>query len=282
MDKKDWSLEESKKKFIEIKEVIRDKNPTLLKWIPGFVLNYIRKITHEDDVNRLMADYGHLHGMDFVHALIADFGVEIDLRGAENIPLTEPVIFASNHPLGGFDGIAFMHAIGKYRQDIRFLVNDILTNIKNFDPLFVAVNKHGSHGRGAARLIEETYAGDNAVLVFPAGLVSRKQQGGISDLEWKKSFITKAKKYKKDIVPVYIDGRNSSFFYNLAKFRKKIGIKANVEMMYLADEMFGQKNKKVTIHVGKPISYQYFDDTKSEKDWAEDVKKVVYSIASES
>ncbi|AGA79910.1 1-acyl-sn-glycerol-3-phosphate acyltransferase [Echinicola vietnamensis] len=282
MDKNDWSLEESKKKFIEIKEVIRDKNPKLLKWIPGFVLNYIRKITHEDEVNRLMADYGHLHGMEFVNALILDFGVQIDLKGAENIPQTAPVIFVSNHPLGGFDGIAFMHAIGKYRQDIRFLVNDILTNVKNFDPLFVPVNKHGSHGRKAARLIEETYAGENAVLVFPAGLVSRKQAHGISDLEWKKSFITKAKKYKKDIVPVYIDGRNSSFFYNLAKFRKKIGVKANIEMMYLADEMFGQKNKKVTIHVGKPISYQYFDDTKSEKDWAAEVKSIVYSMASES
>ncbi|AWW28975.1 glycerol acyltransferase [Echinicola strongylocentroti] len=275
-------MEESKEKFIEIKEVIREKNPALLKWIPGFVLNYIRKITHEDEINRMMADYGHLYGMDFVHVLIEDFGVDIVLKGAEHIPKTEPVIFASNHPMGGFDGIAFIHAIGRYRQDIRFLVNDILTNIKNFDPLFVPVNKHGSHGRKAARLIEETYAGDKAILVFPAGLVSRKQKHGISDLEWKKSFIAKAKKYQKDVVPVYIDGRNSPFFYNLARLRKKIGVKANIEMMYLGDEMFGQKNKKVTIHVGKPISYKYFDDTKSEKDWAEEVKAIVYSLATES
>ncbi|GAB3647674.1 1-acyl-sn-glycerol-3-phosphate acyltransferase [Echinicola sediminis] len=275
-------MDESQKKFIEIKKVIRDKNPALLKWVPGFVVNYIRRIAHEDDINRIMARWGHLQGLEFVNALIEEFGVNIALKGTENIPLEESVIFASNHPLGGLDGIAFMYAIGQYRQDIRFLVNDILTNIKNFEPLFIPVNKHGSHGRQAARLIEDTYAGDNAVLVFPAGLVSRKQKEGIKDLEWKKSFISKAKKYKKNVVPVYINGKNSSFFYNLANLRKKVGVKANIEMLYLADEMFGQKNKKVTIHVGKPISYKYFDESKSEKDWAEEVKNMVYSLATES
>jgi len=275
-------LDEPQKKFIEIKKVIRDKNPALLKWIPGFVVNYIRRIAHEDDINRIMAKLGHLQGLDFVNALIEEFGVKIELKGTENIPMEQSVIFASNHPLGGLDGIAFIYAIGQYRQDLRFLVNDILTNIKNFEPLFVPVNKHGSHGRTAAKLIEETYGGENAVLVFPAGLVSRKQKEGIKDLEWKKSFVAKAKKYQKDVVPVYINGKNSAFFYNLANIRKKIGVKANIEMLYLADEMFGQKNKKVTIHVGKPISYKYFDESKSEKDWAEEVKNTVYSLATES
>ena len=275
-------MDEPQKKFIEIKKVIRDKNPALLKWIPGFVVNYIRRIAHEDDINRIMAKLGHLQGLDFVNALIEEFGVKIELKGTENIPMEQSVIFASNHPLGGLDGIAFIYAIGQYRQDLRFLVNDILTNIKNFEPLFVPVNKHGSHGRTAAKLIEETYGGENAVLVFPAGLVSRKQKEGIKDLEWKKSFVAKAKKYQKDVVPVYINGKNSAFFYNLANIRKKIGVKANIEMLYLADEMFGQKNKKVTIHVGKPISYKYFDESKSEKDWAEEVKNTVYSLATES
>ncbi|MDN3670986.1 1-acyl-sn-glycerol-3-phosphate acyltransferase [Echinicola jeungdonensis] len=274
-------LKEPENKFIEIRKVIQDKNPKLLKWIPKFVLNYIRKIAHEDDLNNIMKKWGHLHGLEFVDALIQEFGVEVELKGEENIPMDRSVIFASNHPLGGLDGIAFMHALGKYRKDLRFLVNDILTLIKNFEPLFVPVNKHGAHGRAAAKTIEETYAGDYAVLIFPSGLVSRKQEGDIKDLDWKKSFINKAKKYKKDVVPVYIEGKNSNFFYNLAMIRKKIGIEANVEMFYLADEMFAQKNKKVTIHVGKPISYNYFDSSKSEKDWAEEVKNKVYSIASE-
>lgn len=268
-----------KKPFIEIDEVIKNKNPKMYKWLPGFVLSYIKRIAHEKDINQVMAAIGHLQGMDFVNALVGEFGVEVELRGEENIPLDQPVIFAANHPLGGMDGIAFMYALGKHRTDIRFLVNDILTNIKNFEPIFIPVNKHGSNSRDVSRLIEETYAGDHAVLVFPAGLVSRKQAHGIEDLEWKKSFISKAKRYKKDIVPVFIQGKNSNFFYNLARLRKQLGIQANIEMFYLADEMFSQRGKKVTIHVGKPISYEYFDKSKTESEWAEEVKKVVYQLA---
>jgi putative hemolysin len=267
------------KPFIDIAEVLKDKNPGLHKWMPGFVLSYIKRIVHEKDINQVMANIGHLQGMDFVNALVDEFGVEVSLTGAENIPLDRPVIFASNHPLGGMDGIAFMYALGKYRTDIRFLVNDILTNIKNFEPMFVPVNKHGANSREVSKLIEETYAGEHAVLVFPAGLVSRKQAEGVKDLEWKKSFISKAKRYKKDIVPVYIEGRNSDFFYNLARFRKQLGIKANVEMFYLADEMFAQRGKKVVIHIGKPISYKYFDKLKTETEWAEEVKRIVYQMA---
>ncbi|EOZ93577.1 Hemolysin A [Indibacter alkaliphilus LW1] len=267
------------KPFIDIAEVLKDKNPGLHKWMPGFVLSYIKRIVHEKDINQVMANIGHLQGMDFVNALVDEFGVEVSLAGAENIPLDRPVIFASNHPLGGMDGIAFMYALGKYRTDIRFLVNDILTNIKNFEPMFVPVNKHGANSREVSKLIEETYAGEHAVLVFPAGLVSRKQAEGVKDLEWKKSFISKAKRYKKDVVPVYIEGKNSDFFYNLARFRKQLGIKANLEMFYLADEMFAQRGKKVVIHIGKPISYEYFDKLKTETEWAEEVKRIVYQMA---
>ncbi|SKB45378.1 Putative hemolysin [Parapedobacter luteus] len=273
---------EDKDKYIVIREVIRKKNPALLRWMPRFVLRYIERVVHEEDINHIMAKIGHLHGLAFVDALIAELGVVVELTGETYIPKTGGVIFASNHPLGGLDGIAFMHALGRYRQDIKFLVNDILLNIKNLEPLFIGVNKHGAQGRQGIAQIEEAYAQEHALLVFPAGLVSRKQQGKIEDLEWKKSFISKAKRYRKDIVPVYIDGKNSSFFYNFARFRESIGIKANVEMFYLADEMFAQRNKKVTICIGKPISYTYFDSSKSEKEWAADVKRTVYNLAPEN
>ena len=243
------------------------------------MLKYIKRIVHQDDINRVMAKIGHFQGQQFVNALLEEFGVEVQLTGAENIPLDRPVIFASNHPLGGLDGIAVMKALGEYRNDLRFLVNDILTNIKNFEPIFVPVNKHGTNSREVTKLIEETYSGDYAVLVFPAGLVSRKQPGGIRDLEWKKSFISKSKRYQKDVVPVYIEGRNSNFFYNFANLRKKLGIKSNIEMFYLPDEMFSQQGNKVTIHVGKPISYQYFDKSKTESQWAEVVKELVYQMS---
>lgn len=269
------------KKFIVIREVIGKKNPKLLKWLPGFVLKYIERIVHEDDINAVMQNIGHLEGLDFVDALISqELNVKVNITGAENIPRSGGAVFASNHPLGGLDGIAFMHALGRYRKDIKFLVNDILMNIKNLGPLFIPINKHGSQAREAMRWIDETYGSDQAMLVFPAGLVSRKRKNGVvKDLEWKKSFVAKAKKFKKDIIPVYIEGRNSDFFYNLARFRRNIGIGANLEMFYLADEMFAQRNKTVTIHIGKPIPYEELNDGRSEQAWADHIKEIVYAMA---
>lgn len=270
---------DSQGKYIVIRDVFRKKNPGLYKWIPGFLLRYIERTVHEDEINDTMAKIGHLEGLAFVDALVAHLGVRVELEGAENIPTDGGIIFASNHPLGGLDGIVFMQALGKHRKDIKFLVNDILLNIKNLEPLFVGVNKHGTQGRAGIEQIDQAYAQDHALLVFPAGLVSRKRKGVIKDLEWRKSFINKAKKYQKAIVPVYIKGRNSNFFYGLARMREKIGIKPNIEMFFLPDEMFSQKNKTVSIKIGKPLPASMFDSSKSEKEWAEEVKNIVYKMA---
>lgn len=269
-------------KYIIIKEVIRHKNPKLLKWIPGFVLRYIERVAHEDDINDIMHKLGHLEGLDFIDGLIEYLDFKVVLKGAENIPKEGGVIFASNHPLGGLDGIAFMHALGQYRKDVKFIVNDLLLHIKNLQPLFVGVNKHGTQAKHAIQAIDEAYAKDHALLVFPAGLVSRKIGGKIQDLEWTKSFVSKAKKYKREIIPVYIDGKNSKFFYNFARLRQQVGVKANIEMFYLADELFAQRNKQVTIIIGEPIPYQHFDKSKSEKEWAAEVRKVAYNLSPEN
>lgn len=269
----------AKAKFLDVRKVIKSKNPALFKLMPGVLLRYIQHIVHEDELNLIMERNKDLRDLEFIDALISEFGIEVELTGAENIPLKEPAIFVANHPLGGLDGVALIHALGKYRSDIKFLVNDILTHVENVNSLFVPINKHGSNAKEAVAFIEETYAGPGAILVFPAGLVSRKQKGGIRDLEWNKSFVKRSRRYKKDVVPVHIGGRNSSFFYNLAKLRKGLGIKANIEMFYLVDEMFAQKDKKLTIHIGKPISYEYFDSSKNDKHWAEVVKLHVYAMS---
>ncbi|MDR2283386.1 MAG: 1-acyl-sn-glycerol-3-phosphate acyltransferase [Sphingobacterium sp.] len=270
-----------KDKFIQVREVIRKKSPGLAKWIPGPLLSYLERTIHESEINDIMYRFRDLQGLDFVDALIADLGVEVILEGEENIPDSEAVIFASNHPLGGLDGIAFMHAIGRYRRDVKFLVNDILMNVGNLQPLFVGVNKIGGQDKNAIAAIEEAYAGEHALLVFPAGLVSRKIHGKIEDLEWKKSFVSKAKKYKKDVIPVYIDGKNSSFFYNLSRWRAKLGVKFNVEMLYLADEFFAQRNQRVVIKIGKKIPYTFFDTSKNERQWAAYTRQLVYELKTE-
>lgn len=267
-----------REKYIELEKVLAEKNPSLAKWLPRFVANYIKRIIHQDELNEIMYLHGDKHGLPFVRSGLDYLDTRVKTVGLENIPKDEGVILASNHPLGGLDGIAFMKAVGEVRDDIQFLVNDILMNIKNMEPLFIPVNKVGNNARAALKVIEETYAKDVAVLVFPAGLVSRRLPEGIGDLTWQKSFIARAKKYQKNIIPVHIDGKNSSWFYNLSRWRSKLGIKANLEMFYLADEMFKQRGKTITITFGEPVSWQSFDKSKSLIEWAEYMRALTYAL----
>jgi len=265
-------------KFIDIEKAIALKNPALLKWMPGFLLRYIKRVTHEEWLNSVLNKHLSKTGLEFTEALVHEFEMDVTLTGAEHIPATGGVILASNHPLGGMDGIAFLHAIGKIRPDVRLLVNDLLMTFNNFSPLFVPVNKHGKNSIEANRKIEEVYEQGYAVLIFPAGMVSRKQEGGIKDLLWRKSFISKAVKNKLDIVPCHISGRNSPFFYNLANFRKKVGLKANLEMFWLVDEMYHQRKGKIDIKLGKPVSYTHFETSETDAHWADYMKAKVYEL----
>jgi putative hemolysin len=265
-------------KFIDVRKIISNKNPRLLKVMPGFLINYLKRIIHQDEINDFIERNKTKFDFDFLAQIIAEFSKSVTSVGLENVPADKRIIIASNHPLGGLDGVALMHVMGNVRKDILFPVNDILMNLVNIKNLFIPINKHGTNAQNL-RIINETFSSDKAVLYFPAGLVSRKQKGGkIEDLEWKKTFISYAKKYKRDIVPTYINGSNSNFFYNLARNRKVLGIKANLEMLYLVDEFYKQRDKEICIHFGKPIPYTVFDQTHTDIVWAEKMKQHVYQL----
>ncbi|MBS1634800.1 MAG: 1-acyl-sn-glycerol-3-phosphate acyltransferase [Bacteroidetes bacterium] len=266
-------------KFIDSERIIREKSPTLYKWLPKFVLRWLKRKLHEDELNAAMNRHLDKFGLEYNIAAISEFGIRPEIRHAENVPANGGVIIAANHPLGGLDGIALIYAVGQIRPDVRFLVNDILRNIKNYGDVFVGVNKVGATTRDALKVIEDVYASDAAVLVFPAGLVSRKQNGGIKDLEWNKSFVSKALKYNKPILPVFIEGKNSNFFYNFSMWRKRLGIKGNIEMLFLPDEMFKQKDQTIRIHFGKPFDASMLDNSKDQAQWAREIKSYVYSDA---
>lgn len=266
-----------RKKFIDVEKVIREKSPSLYKWLPKFIIKWLKKKLHEDEINAAMSRHEHEFGLDYNDAALYEFGVKVKAHGFENIPKTGRIIIAANHPLGGLDGIALIKAVGDVRPDVRFIVNDVLRNLKNFGDIFVGVNKVGNNTRNALNTIEEVYGSESAVLVFPAGLVSRKQKGEIKDLEWNKSFISKAIKYKTFVLPTYIEGTNSRFFYNFSLWRKRFGIKGNLEMLFLPDEMFKQKGKTIKIYFGNPISYELFDKQKTQAQWAQAVKAYIYS-----
>jgi hypothetical protein len=270
-------------RLIDIEALFASKNPKLLRFIPRFVLSYLKRITHQEEINGYIWRNRDKFGLPFVEAILKEFGVKaeiIDKRVVRD-QLSGRLIVASNHPLGGLDGMALMHVLGKIRTDIIFPVNDLLMNVPGLRPLFIPINKHGRNTENA-HIIDRTFASDKMILFFPAGLVSRKQRINdkmvICDLEWKNTFIKKAKKYQRDIIPVYIAGRNSNWFYNLARWRKKLGIKANIEMLYLVDEMSRQFNKTITIIIGDPIAFTSFDKSKTETQWAAWVKKKVYGL----
>lgn len=264
---------------IDIEAVIKAKVPKAAKKIPGFVYRFLKKTICQERINYILRRYAGDEGVDFARDLLNELNVTIKLEGEENIPPQGKFTFVSNHPLGGLDGIALVAAVGeKYNSNIRFLVNDLLMNVKPLASVFIPINKHGGQAKDAAEVVTEAYQSDNQILFFPAGLVSRLQHGEVRDLEWKKAFIAKTVQFQRDIIPIYFNGNNSMFFYRLAQIRKRLGIKFNIEMVYLPNELFKSKNKTFSIRFGKPIPWQTFDKTKSQVEWANVVKQLVYQM----
>jgi len=271
-------MADKKNKFIDLKRIIAEKNPALLKWMPGFLFRYIKRIIHEDEINEFIDQNKNVKNKEFCDAVVESFEIKLKVSGLENIPKNGGCILAANHPLGGMDAMAIVTQIYNIRPDMTFIVNDILMNLENLKELFTGVDKHKANTAKSLQNVNELFASDKAVFLFPAGLVSRKRRGVVKDLEWKKTFISRAKKFNKQIIPIYIECKLSNFFYRLANFRKLIGIKANIEMLYLADEMFKQKNKTIEFKIGKPINPKVFTKEKKDIEWAQWVKNKVYNL----
>lgn len=265
---------------LDIDGVLRAKAKKHYNKIPKFAINYLKRTIYQDELNAIIERNQDKQGVDFMCALVdKEFRLDLKIHGEENIPEEGKFIFASNHPLGGLDGICLSAHLGKkYSGKIKYLVNDVLLNIKNLESIFVPINKYGSQAKLSAAAINEAYTSDNQIITFPAGLCSRKQNGKIKDLEWMKSFVVKAIEHKRDIIPVHFDAKNSNFFYNFANIRKSLGLKFNIELIYLPGEMF--KNKDQTFHItfGEPISWQSLDKSKSPAQWAEEIRTIVYNL----
>ncbi|MDX1653315.1 MAG: 1-acyl-sn-glycerol-3-phosphate acyltransferase [Brumimicrobium sp.] len=265
-------------KFIDIRKVIGEKNPRLLKTLPSFVVRYLQRILHEKDVNKFIREHKEDTPIEFCLAVMNKFNIQLSVEGKEHVPESGGAVLAVNHPLGGMDAMALVTVLHDKRPDIKFVVNDILLHLENLRPIFVGVNKHGGMAAESLKKVDEAFAGDSLLCIFPAGLVSRKHRKEVRDLQWRKTFITRSKKYNKSIIPVFIDGELSSFFYNLYKFRKFAGIKANIEMLYLVNELYKQQDKHIRIIFGEPISSVSLDNSRSDAQWAEHIKNKVYEL----
>ncbi|HON54407.1 MAG TPA: 1-acyl-sn-glycerol-3-phosphate acyltransferase [Bacteroidales bacterium] len=264
---------------VDVRSVIKSKNPDLLRYIPGFIINWVERLICQDEINNILDKYGNLKGVPFATATLRELNATYSVSGIDKIANNGRYIIVSNHPLGGFDGMILMDIFGNYYNNkIRFVVNDLLSAVEPLKPIFLPVNKFGKQSVEIAEKIHQEYTSDNQIITFPAGLCSRLINGRIIDLEWKKSFVNQAIKYKRDIIPIYFDGKNSNFFYRFANIRKKLGIKFNYELILLPREMFKQRGGKFNIYIGDPIHCEELAHNGTPAEWTAKIRKTVYSL----
>jgi putative hemolysin len=258
---------------VNVRKILATKAPK--SKVPEFLIRYLEKIAHQDEINEFLSRKGHLHGIEFLEESIKFIGIELNVYGIDKIPEGR-YTFAGNHPMGGVDGMSAGFEVYKKfpERNIMFLSNDILSTIINLHPLFVPVNKVGKmkQDRSLPQRVDEVYQSDRQMVIFPAGKCARRQNGKITEQKWSKSFIQKSIETQRDIVPLYFEGQNSNFFYNLANIRSFFGIKTNIEMLFLVDEMFKQRGKTFNVIFGDPVSYKYFDNSRTAQEWADWVR----------
>lgn len=275
-------MNESIEKTIDIEKILRDKMGKKARYVPRFVISWLKKIIHEDEVNRFLWENRKLEGTEWLTACVQYLDMTLDIVGAENLPDKHDgklYTFVSNHPLGGQDGVSLGSIIGQhYDGKFRYLVNDLLLNLPGLKPVSIGINKTGRQSRDFPRMVEAGFNSDNHLLMFPAGLNSRKLNGKIHDLPWKKTFITKSVETHRDVVPIHFSGRNSKRFYRIAKFSDR-WLPFNLAMLFLVDEMYRNVGKTFRITIGEPIPWQTFNKTKSPMEWAKFVEDRVYGLS---
>ena len=273
---------DSKVFTIDIDEIVRGKAGAKARFVPRFVLSWLKRIIHQDEVNEFILSEGDKQGMPWLDDCMEYLGTKLNVKGLENLPDDSDgrlFTFVSNHPLGGPDGVALGHLLGhRYDGRIKYLVNDLLMNLHGLAPFFVPINKTGKQSRNFPQLVEAVFNSPNHIIMFPAGLCSRRINGQIHDLPWQKTFITKSVETQRDIVPIRFNGRNSDFFYRIANVGKRLGLKFNIAMLYLVDELYKNRGKTFDVTIGKPIPYSTFDKSRKPQEWAAYVEDIVYKL----
>lgn len=273
---------ETTERTIDLDRIIREKMGTKARYVPSVAVRWLKHIIHQDEVNRFLWESRDKKGTEWLEECTRYLDMTLDIEGLENLPDKNDgrlYTFVSNHPLGGVDGVALGAIIGRhYDGRFRYLVNDLLMNLPGLAPLCIPINKTGKQSRSFPEMVEAGFSGDNHILMFPAGICSRKIDGQIHDLPWKKTFITKSVETKRDIVPIHFGGRNSDFFYGLANVCKALHIKFNIAVLFLVDEMYKNVHKSFRVAIGKPIPWQTFDKSKTAMEWAKYVQDMVYRL----
>lgn len=268
-------------KTIDINAILESKMGAKAKWVPRPLKSWLKRIVHQDAVNAFLWENRDKTGTEWLEACVRYLDMTLELHGEENLPAKDDgrlYTFVSNHPLGGEDGVALGAIIGRhYDSRFRYLVNDLLMNLPGLAPLCIPINKTGKQSRDFPRMVKAGFESQNHMLMFPAGLCSRRKNGVISDIPWTKTFISKSVEYQRDVVPIHFSGENSNFFYRLANFSDRC-LPFNLAMLFLVDEMYKNTHKTFRVSFGKPIPWQTFDKSKTPTEWAQWVRARVYEL----
>ncbi|MCM1225554.1 MAG: 1-acyl-sn-glycerol-3-phosphate acyltransferase, partial [Lachnospiraceae bacterium] len=245
---------------INIGNALRSKLGDKARFVPRFAVRWLERAVHTDELNDMLRRFYPLTGADFCKAVMQDMDIELRVANPQSLPPRDDsrVIFVCNHPLGGLDGITLISLLSDiYGGGVKFVVNDLLMAVQPLQDVFLPINKHGKQSRKNAQDLAAAMNGDSPVLVFPAGLVSRLgADGKIRDLNWRKMFVVKAMQYHRDVVPLFFSGENSSGFYSMAKWRARLKIPFNIEMVRLPSEMLKARGGKFSLAVGDRIPWQ--------------------------
>lgn len=265
-------------KYIDIEKSISESKSKLLKRIPTFAIKWIKLIIKQDEINHILSKYANSSGKDFLDKIIEEFNVKIVIEGKEHLPENGKCFFVANHPYGILDGLILTHIVSEKYGSLKAIANDAFMLIPQLHPFIAAVNVYDRSSKAYVKALDETFAMDIPITHFPAGEVSRVYNKKIQDTEWQKSFIKKAISNNRAIVPIYFYGRNSLLFYTIFSLRRLFHIKVNLELMLLPREIFKKRNETVRVIVGEPIAHQMFVNTKSHRDWAQNVRSSVYNL----
>lgn len=275
-------MSEIKRKTVDIEDIIGSRMGRRAKFVPRALIAWLKHITHQDEVNGFLWDNRDKTGVEWLEACVRYLDMTLEVSGGEHLPGKDDgklYTFVSNHPLGGIDGVALGYIIGKkYDGNFRYLVNDLLMNLPGLAPLCIPINKTGSQSRNFPAMVRAGFGGDSHILMFPAGLCSRKRNGKICDVEWKKTFVTKSVETHRDVIPIHFEGSNSTFFYVLANVCRLLRVKFNIAMLFLVDEMYKNAHKTFKVKIGKPIPWETFDKSRKSSEWAQTVKNRVYDL----
>ena len=274
-------MEQITEKTIDIDRILKDKMGEKAKWIPKFLVSWLKRIVHQDQVNAFLWESRDKQGTAWLEECVKYLQMTLKVEGMENLPdknCGRLYTIVSNHPLGGVDGVALGSIIGRhFDSHFRYLVNDLLMNLPGLAPLCIPINKTGKQSRDFPAMVKAGFESDNHILMYPAGICSRKHDGIIRDIPWSKTFISKSVEYQRDVIPIHFSGQNSNFFYRLANFSDRF-LPFNLAMLFLVDEMYKNVGKTFEVKIGKPIPWQTFDKSKSPKEWAQYVQDKVYEL----